>query len=111
MSAPKNAGRYFLTISSSVGAGSPAHGYRLSVGALPLLKVGGKMLAMKGPKLAEELPAAEHVIRLMGGGRPDIHPAELPGAHQHVIVEISKDRKTPARFPRPATQTKGKPLR
>src|SRR5439155_25936226 len=35
---------------------------------LPLVKKGGKMLAMKGPKVAEELPVAKKVIRLAGGG-------------------------------------------
>jgi 16S rRNA (guanine527-N7)-methyltransferase len=77
---------------------------------LPLLKKGGAMLAMKGPKAAEELPVAEHAIRVLGGGVPDVHPADLPGASSHVIVEIRKSGKTPAIYPRPATTTKGKPL-
>ena len=77
---------------------------------LPLVKKGGKMLAMKGPKAAEELPAAEHVIRLMGGSSPDVHPAGLPGADNHVIVEIRKLRKTPPAYPRPATSAKNNPL-
>jgi len=77
---------------------------------LPLVKKGGKMLAMKGPKAAEELPAAEHAILLMGGSSPDVHRADLPGADNHVIVEISKIRKTPPAYPRPATQAKNYPL-
>jgi len=55
---------------------------------LPMVKKGGKLLAMKGPKLAEELPRARQAIRLLGGGAPLIHPAQLPGAEGHVIVEI-----------------------
>ena len=70
---------------------------------LPLVRKGGKMLAMKGPKAAEELPAAEHVIKLLGGGSPDIHRADLPGADNHVIVEIAKTATTPARYPRAPT--------
>ena len=77
---------------------------------LPLLKTGGKLLAMKGPKAAEELPAAEHAIRLLGGSSPDVHPAGLPGADNHVIVEIRKIRSTPSTYPRPATQAKNRPL-
>ena len=77
---------------------------------LPLVKKKGKMLAMKGPKVAEELPAAEHAIRMLGGGSPDVRPVELPGVHNHVIVEIPKVRPTPARFPRLATDAKGRPL-
>jgi len=77
---------------------------------LPLLKVGGKLLAMKGPQVVEELPPAEHAIRLLGGSSPDIHSADLPGAHHHVIVEISKIRRTPGAYPRPPTAAKGKQL-
>lgn len=73
---------------------------------LPLVKKGGKMLAMKGKKAAAELPAAGHAIRLMGGSSPDVHPADLPGTHHHVIVEIRKIKQTPLAYPRPATQAK-----
>lgn len=76
---------------------------------LPLLKTGGKLLAMKGPRAAEELPAAEHSIRLLGGSSPDVHPADLPGADNHVIVEIRKIRSTPSAYPRPATQGAKRP--
>ena len=77
---------------------------------LPLVKKGGKMLAMKGPRVAEELPGAGHAIRILGGGSADVRPVELPGAENHVIVEIRKVGKTPVKYPRPATQAKGKPL-
>jgi len=77
---------------------------------LPLVKKGGVMLAMKGPKAAEELPLAEHAIKLLGGSPPDVHPADLSGANSRVIVEIRKSGRTPSLYPRPATTTKGKPL-
>jgi 16S rRNA (guanine527-N7)-methyltransferase len=77
---------------------------------LPLAKVGGKMLAMKGPRVAEELPAAQRAIRLLGGGETQVCPVELAGADEHVIVEIIKQFKTPERFPRPPSQQKGQPI-
>jgi 16S rRNA (guanine527-N7)-methyltransferase len=77
---------------------------------LPLVRKGGLMLAMKGPKAAEELPIAEHAIKLLGGSPPDVHAADLPGANSHVIVEIRKTGRTPSLYPRHATTTKGKPL-
>jgi 16S rRNA (guanine527-N7)-methyltransferase len=77
---------------------------------LPLVKVGGTMLAMKGPKLADELPQSIRTIRLLGGGEPIVHPVDLPGTDGRVIVAIRKVRKTDPRFPRPATSAKGKPL-
>ncbi len=77
---------------------------------LPLVKKGGKMLAMKGPKVAEELPEAKRTIALAGGGEAVVHPVELPGTEHRVIIEVPKIAKTDKRLPRPATQAKGKPL-
>ena len=78
---------------------------------LPLARKGGKVLAMKGQKVMEELPAAAKAIRALNGGEPVIHKVDLPGAEHHVIVEIPKAGKTDPRYPRPATQAKGKPIR
>jgi len=77
---------------------------------LPLVKIGGKMLAMKGPKVADELPGALRTIRMLGGGDPQVHPVALSGADQHVIVEIPKRRPTSERYPRPPSEQKGRPL-
>src|SRR3954463_11699888 len=77
---------------------------------LPLVKVGGKLLAMKGGKISEELPAATRAIKLLGGAEAVVHPAELPGAQYHVIVEIRKIQRTDKRYPRTTQQTKEKPL-
>ncbi|HWE02540.1 MAG TPA: 16S rRNA (guanine(527)-N(7))-methyltransferase RsmG [Tepidisphaeraceae bacterium] len=77
---------------------------------MPLVKVNGKMLAMKGKRAAEELPAAARAIRLVGGGKPITHPVELPGADCLVIIEIPKLKRTDERYPRPPTQTRGRAL-
>jgi 16S rRNA (guanine527-N7)-methyltransferase len=77
---------------------------------LPLVKKGGKMLAMKGPKVAEELPEAKRTITTAGGGEAVVHPVDLPGTEHRVIVEIAKIARSDKRLPRPATQAKGKPL-
>ena len=78
---------------------------------LPLVRVGGRMLAMKGPKVQEELEAARRAARLVGGGEIELHPVALPGTAGHVIAVIPKTRKTDPRYPRPATHAKGKPIR
>jgi 16S rRNA (guanine527-N7)-methyltransferase len=78
---------------------------------LPLVKVGGRMLAMKGPKVQDELDAARRAARLVGGGEVELHPVDLPGTSGHVIAVIPKIRRTDPRYPRPATHAKGKPLR
>ena len=77
---------------------------------LPLLKKGGKMLAMKGRRIVEELPVAAMAIRRVGGAPPVVHPVELPGSEHRVIVEIVKMQPSDAVFPRPATTAKGRAL-
>ena len=78
---------------------------------LPLVKPKtGKVLAMKGARVAEELPAAAKAIKLLNGGEPVVHPVDLPGTEHHVIVEIPKRGKTDPRYPRNATVAKGKAL-
>jgi len=61
--------------------------------ALPMVQPGGKLLAMKGPKIAAELPAAAKTIARFRGQPAVVHPAARPGAEGHVIVEIIKRRK------------------
>ena len=77
---------------------------------LPLAKNGGKMLAMKGKRGPDELAAALHAIRLLGGGDAATHPIELPGTDSHVVIEIPKIARTPSKYPRPATIAKGNAL-
>lgn len=57
---------------------------------LPLLRLGGTLLAMKGPRVAEELPAAAKLCRKLCADDPIVHPAPLPGAEDHVIVAIAR---------------------
>jgi 16S rRNA (guanine527-N7)-methyltransferase len=77
---------------------------------LPLTKVGGRVLAMKGGKIAEELPAAVTAIKQLGGGGPRVHPADLPEADYHVVVEVPKVARTDSRYPRPTQQVRDRPL-
>lgn len=57
---------------------------------LPLVKPGGKLLAQKGPRVIEELPAAAATIKRLGGGEARVHAVSLPGAEGHVVVEVVK---------------------
>jgi 16S rRNA (guanine527-N7)-methyltransferase len=77
---------------------------------LPLVRVGGRVLAMKGAKAQQELAPAARTIKLLGGGAPVVHPVELPGSQHHVIVEIPKMAPTDPRYPRDPTATRGKPI-
>lgn len=77
---------------------------------LPLVKVGGVLLAMKGGKIVDELPAATRAVKMLGGAVGLVHPADLPGVNLHAIVEIRKVHRTEKRFPRTTAQTKERPL-
>jgi 16S rRNA (guanine527-N7)-methyltransferase len=80
--------------------------------ALPLLRVGGQLLAWKGPLRDddEELRRGRAAIGQVGGGEPDVRsagPTELGG---HTFVVVPKLRATPARFPRRPGEPSRRPL-
>lgn len=77
---------------------------------LPLVKRGGKVLLMKGPRHVEELRLADPAIKLLGGGVPEVHLVDLPGATGLVIVELPKVRLGDRRYPRAASAAKGNPI-
>jgi 16S rRNA (guanine527-N7)-methyltransferase len=68
---------------------------------LPLLRVGGMLLAMKGPKAEQELAEAADALDILGAGDLKVFDAWPEGADQNtVIVSILKDRPTPREYPR-----------
>jgi 16S rRNA (guanine527-N7)-methyltransferase len=71
---------------------------------LPLVKIGGHALAMKGPKGADELEQAQPFIKLLGGNRPSIVSADLPDRPGHIIIKMPKTAWTHPRYPRPGGQ-------
>ena len=78
--------------------------------SLPLLRVGGRLLASKGSRHADELADAATALRLLGAGPPQVHAVDLPGVEGAVIVEVRKVRPTPEKYPRPASAAKGRVL-
>ncbi len=75
---------------------------------LPLAKIGGSVLAMKGTAVEQELADARRVIGLAGGGEAKILSADLPGT-SHNVVKIEKVAATRSEYPPSATA--GKPKR
>jgi 16S rRNA (guanine527-N7)-methyltransferase len=78
---------------------------------LPLCRVGGVCLAMKGENLPEELAAAQSALKILGGNaRPPI-PIQLPeGEQRHYLLFIDKQRPTPSAYPRRAGVPRKTPL-
>lgn len=68
---------------------------------LPLAKVGGYCIAMKGESAEREVREAEHAIYVLGGEVVDIAPVHLPEVDRtHYLVVIEKINKTPRDYPR-----------
>lgn len=78
--------------------------------ALPLLHVGGRLLAWKGPIGAEELAAGAIASRMTGGGDPAVEPTRIAALGEHRFVVVPKVRTTPARYPRRPGEPAKRPL-
>lgn len=77
---------------------------------LPLAKVGGVFLAMKGPEVEEELEAAGDALELLGGKVGEVYPFTLPDGSRRNIIAIEKITPTPKKYPRDAKKMKNNPL-
>ena len=73
----------------------------LSEYLLPLVKVGGVMLAQKGESAPEEVKTAENAIRKLGGAEAELSAVTLPGVEgTRYLVKVKKIKLTPAGYPR-----------
>ena len=73
----------------------------LSEYLLPLVKVGGTMLAQKGESGPAETQAAEKAIRLLGGKLRQVIPIALPGVvDDRYLILLDKFATTPPKYPR-----------
>ena len=78
---------------------------------LPFVKVGGHMLALKGPGLDEELDAAQNALALLGGRLERTQALPIPGRDwDHRAAWIEKIAPTPQKYPRRAGMAEKKPL-
>ncbi|HEY58045.1 MAG TPA: 16S rRNA (guanine(527)-N(7))-methyltransferase RsmG [Anaerolineae bacterium] len=78
---------------------------------LPLVRVGGAMLAQKGETGPAEAQEAEYAIRVLGGELDRVVPVEVPGvAEDRYLIVVRKVAPTPARLPRRAGVPAKRPL-
>lgn len=78
---------------------------------LPLVRVGGTMLAMKGESAPAETQQAEHAIRILGGHLRKLTPITLPGVvEERYLVAVDKVASTPDAYPRRAGIPAKRPL-
>ncbi|MGA9533101.1 MAG: 16S rRNA (guanine(527)-N(7))-methyltransferase RsmG [Anaerolineales bacterium] len=78
---------------------------------LPFVRVGGKMIAMKGETGPAEAHAAEGAFRLLGGELRRLRAIELPQVTEtRYLVEVVKVSATPDDYPRRAGMPAKRPL-
>lgn len=78
---------------------------------LPFVKMGGEMLALKGPAADEEIKNADKAIKALGGKLNGVRDVTLPGSDlKHRIVIIKKVAKTDKKYPRISGKIKNSPL-
>ncbi len=78
---------------------------------LPLTKIGGLFIAMKGQSGSEELNESLNAIKTLGGEYVKTIEFELPDeAGKREIIVIKKIKTTPEKYPRLFSKIKEKPL-
>lgn len=79
--------------------------------SLPFLRVGGTMIAYKGPAWQDEAAQAGSALEKLGGEIREARSAPVPGRDwNHMLVYIEKNSPTPAQYPRRSGMPEKKPL-
>lgn len=84
----------------------------LSEYLIPIAKIGGKCVCMKGSNVEEEITSGKNAINVLGGKLEKVDEFVLPDSDisRNVII-LSKIKNTPARFPRKAGMPSKEPLK
>ena len=84
----------------------------LSEYLIPIAKIGGKCVCMKGSNVEEEITSGKNAISVLGGKLERVDEFKLPDSDisRNVIV-LSKVKNTPVRFPRKAGMPSKEPLK
>ena len=99
--------RYDLCVSRAVANMSVLAEY-----CLPFIKVGGFLMAYKGPEAENEVKEAEHALSLLGGKAEEIRNGNLKEfGIEHKVVVIKKVKNTLSKFPRKAGTPAKEPLK
>ena len=77
---------------------------------LPLVRVGGVFVAMKGPDAPEELAASGNALKKLGGKAVETRQFTLPDGSARCLVLVKKISQTPPAYPRNGGKIAKKPL-
>jgi len=77
---------------------------------MPLVKVGGSFIALKG-NAEEEIEQAKKAVKILGGKYSDIKYYELPKEEgKRTLIKIEKIKSTPSKYPRGNGKERKDPL-
>ena len=78
---------------------------------MPMLKVGGYFIALKGAGYEEEINNSANAFKKLGCHIESIYETELPESKEkRAIIRIKKDKPTNKKYPRQYSDIKSKPL-
>lgn len=104
---PEHREQYDWAVARAVGAMPVLAEYML-----PLIKISGNMLAMKGESGPAEAHSAEAAIRLLGGQLKQLVPVTLPGVvEERYLILVHKIAATPPTYPRRVGLPAKRPLK
>lgn len=83
---------------------------KLAEYCLPLVRVGGSFLAMKGEAAGQELAMAQAAIAKLGGQAGPGRSARLPGGELRWVLPVKKISQTPTLYPRNGGKIAKSPL-
>ena len=83
----------------------------LSEYLIPLVKIKGKVIAMKGTNIEEELRNSQKAISVLGGKVEEVENFELPKSEmKRCVILLEKIKPTPTKFPRKAGMPTKEPI-
>ena len=77
---------------------------------MPFVKIGGYFIAMKGPRLKEELEQSKNAIKKLSGKEEKIISLDLLDEGERYILIVKKINKISKKYPRSNAQIKKNPL-
>ena len=78
---------------------------------IPMLKVGGTFIALKGQGYEDEINNSKEALRRLNCRIGQIYEFELPESHEkRAIIHIVKEKETNKKYPRQYTDIKRQPL-
>lgn len=99
--------KYDIAVSRAV-----ANMSTLSEYLIPLVKIGGKCICMKGSEIEQELEQAKFAIKELGGKIEKVEKFTLPDSDmERNIIIIKKIKETPNKYPRKAGMPSKDPIR